>query len=61
MIRENRPVAGITINNVEHRIAQLADDTQLMSVGDVISFEQCISTSDTFGMKPGLTMNSGKT
>ena len=60
MIRENRPVAGITIN-VEHRIAQLADDTQLMSVGDVISFEQCISTSDTFGMKPGLTMNSGET
>ena len=61
MIRENRSIKGITINDVEHRLAQFADDTQLMSEADVISFEQSISTVDTFSRKSELAMNSSKT
>ena len=50
-----------TFNDEEHKIAQFADNTQMMSEGDAISFEQSISTVDNFGRKSGLVMNSGKT
>ena len=61
MIRENRLIKGININDEEHKIAQFADDTQMMSEGDAISFEQSISTVDKFGRKFGLAVNTGKT
>ena len=40
-------------------IAQFADNTQMMSEGDVNS--SINSTIDSFGKKSGLFMNSGKT
>ena len=61
MSRENRLIKGININDEEHRSAQFADDTQMMSEGNAISFEQSISTIDNFGKKSGLAMNSCKT
>ena len=61
MIRENRLIKGININDEEHKVAQFADDTQMMSEGDAISFEQSIGTVDKFGRKSSLAMNSGKT
>ena len=61
MIRENKRIKGITVNDDEHKIAQFADDTQIMSEGDAVSFEQTIKTIDLFGKKSGLFMNSGKT
>jgi len=61
MIRENRLIKGININDEEHKIAQFSDDTQMMSEGDAISFEQNISSVDNFGRKSGFVMNSGKT
>jgi len=42
MIRENRLITGININDEEHKIAQFADDTQMIPEGDAISFEQSI-------------------
>ena len=61
MIRENRLIKGININDEEHKIAQFADDTQMMSEGDAISFERNISSVDNFGRKSGFVMNCGKT
>ena len=58
---ENEMIKRITIDDVERRIAQYTDDTQLMSEGDAISFEQSISTVYTFGTESGLTMNSCNT
>ena len=61
MIRENILIKGIMINNVEHKITQFADDTQMTTEGDAISFEQIIKTTEAFGNKSGLYMNAGKT
>ena len=61
MIRENKLIKGITTDDEEHKIAQFSDDTQMISEGDAISFEQSISTADKFGRKAGLTVNTGKT
>ena len=61
MIRENDRIKGVTINNIEHKIAQFADDTQMLSEGDTVSFEQTVHTVDLFGHKSGLYMNSTKT
>ena len=61
MIRENRLINEININDKEQKISQFADYTQMMSEGDAVSFEQSICTTDKFGTKSGLAMNSGKT
>ena len=44
MVGENEVIRGIAINDDEHKIAQFADDTQMISEGDVNSFEQSIRT-----------------
>ena len=61
MIRENDDIKGITINSVEHKISQYADDTEFTLAGDRNSFENCLSVLDTFGKKSGLFMNIEKT
>ena len=61
MIRENKNIKGININNELHKITQFADDTQTVSEGDSLSFEETIKTVVTFGNKSGLQMNSEKT
>ena len=61
MIRENKAIQGITINNVEHKISQYADDTEFLLKGDQRSFETCIKLLDKFGSKSGLLINYEKT
>ena len=61
MIRENKDIKGIFVNNVEHKLSQYADDTEFLLAGDRESFETCITVIDNFGRKSGLYMNAGKT
>ena len=44
IIRENRLIKGININNEQHKSFQFADDTQMMSESEAISFDQSIRT-----------------
>ena len=61
MIRENKHIKGIFVNNDEHKLSQYADDTEFLLAGDRESFETCITVIDNFGRKSGLYMNAGKT
>lgn len=61
MIKEEKSIKGIHVDDVEYKIAQFADDTQLLNEGDRTSFEQTIHILDTFGRASGLLMNSEKT
>jgi hypothetical protein len=61
MTRENMDIKGITINDVEHKLSQYADDTEFLLEGDKKSFEACILTINRFSRRSGLFMNNGKT
>ena len=61
MIRENNLIKGITVNNIEHKIAQYADDSEVLLEGDRRSFEETINTLDKFGSASGLQLNASKT
>ena len=61
MIRENRDIQGIAINDVEHKLSQYADDTEFLLAGDRQSFETCIETLFKFDNVSSLHMNLSKT
>ena len=61
MIREDKDIKGVKVNNVEHKISQFADDTQLVNNGDKKSFEKSIEILDKFGRTSGLFINAEKT
>lgn len=61
MIRQNKKIQGIKINNVEHKISQFADDTDILLHGDNISFEETIKTINDFSNISGLFLNASKT
>ena len=61
MIRQNNNIQGIHINGTEHKISQFADDTEIILKGDKLSFEETISTIETFSKFSGLCLNSNKT
>ena len=61
MIREDKHIKGIFVNNVEHKLSQYADDTEFLLAGGMESFETCITVIDNFGRKSGLYMNAEKT
>ena len=60
MIRENKEIKGIIVNNVEHKLSQYADDTEFLLHGDKKSFETCIEQVYKFGRISGLLLNSEK-
>jgi hypothetical protein len=61
MIRENKDIKGIEINNVEHKILQYADDTESIQAGDKKTFEATMQVLDKFGKRSGLLLNTLKT
>ena len=42
MIRETVNIKAVDINDTEDKIAQFADDTQLINRGDKLSFENSV-------------------
>ena len=60
MIRENKEIKGITVNKVNHKISQFADDTQLLNEGDRQSFEISMKLLKIFGNSSGLRLNTEK-
>ena len=61
MIKENKEIKGIVVNNNEIKISQFADDAQLINPGDQLSFESSIKVIHKFGDASGLFMNEEKT
>ena len=60
LIRKNKKIKGISINNKEYRISQYADDTDFILDGSSISFEETIDTLNIFAELSGLNINYDK-
>ena len=61
MVREDKDIKGICINNIEHKISQFADDMQLINSGDKLSFEKSMHIINRFSEVSGLFINVEKT
>ena len=61
MIKKNDRIKGIVINNIESKITQSADDSELVLDGNRESFEETFSTLDKFSKASGLKLNVSKT
>ena len=61
LIRNNISIKGITIENVEHKLTQFADDTTLFLDGTKESLQAALNTLEIFGSFSGLKMNVEKT
>ena len=61
MIRRNSDIRGYTVNGMDIKISQYADDTTLFLDGSQQSFENCIATLTEFSKYTGLKMNNDKT
>jgi hypothetical protein len=61
MIKENKDINGIIIGQMEYKLSQFADDTELFQNGDRKTFEETIRVLEDFGNKSGLKLNIEKT
>ena len=59
-VRTNLNIKGLTINNCEFKLAQLADDTTLF-LADLDSLKTAIEMFKNFGIVSGLKLNLDKT
>ena len=61
MIKNNISIKGITIENVEHKLTQFADDTTMFLNGTRESLQAALNTIEIFGTYSGLKINAEKT
>ena len=61
MIRNNKDMKGIHINNKEFKLSQYADDTQLLLDGSEISLKEALRTLKQYYIISGLKINVDKT
>ena len=61
MIRNNRNLQGIKINNKEFKLCQYADDTQVFLIGSKNSLHQLMLILKMFYNMSGLKINDDKT
>ena len=61
MIRNNKDIKGIHLNNKEFKLSQYADDTQLLLDGSEISLKEALRTLKQYYIMSGLKINVDKT
>ena len=61
MIRQNKIIKGIKVNNTKNKSSHYADDIELFLEGDRNSFEEAVLTINDIGKTSGLFVNTGKT
>ena len=61
MIRNNKDIKGIHINNKEFKLSQYADNTQLLLDGSEISLKEALRTLKQYYIMSGLKINVDKT
>jgi len=60
MIKNNKLIKGITIENIEHNLTQFADDTTLILDGSKESLQSALNVLEVFGSFSGLKVNTEK-
>lgn len=61
LIKRNKDIKGIIVNDKEHKISQYADDTSLTLDGSEKSLHAALDTLDYFSKISGLKVNCSKT
>ena len=61
LIKQNKDIKGIVVNEKEHKLSQYADDTSLALDGSPKSLFAALDTLDFFSQFSGLKINSSKT
>ena len=61
MLRKDKDIKGIIINNKEYKLSQYADDTQIFLDGTEISLRKTLEKLHTFYLMSGLKLNIDKT
>ena len=61
MIRKSKDIKGIKINNMEFKLSQYADDTQMFLDGSETSLKQALVILQKFYQMSGLNVNLDKT
>ena len=54
-------IKGVTVNNIEYKLTQFADDTTLLINGSQQSVKAALNVLEIFGNMSGLKMNTEKT
>ena len=61
MIKHNKNIKGVQIDDIEYKLSQFADDTTVILNGTELSVEETINTLNIFADMSGLKINSSKT
>ena len=61
LIMNEKKIKGLSINGIEHRITQFADDTTLILDGSIDSLKAALNVLEIFGSISGLRINTDKT
>ena len=61
MIKQNKSIKGVQIDDIEYKLSQFADDTTVILDGTELSVDETINTLNIFADMSGLKINSSKT
>ena len=61
MIKQNKNIKGVQIDDIKYKLSQFADDTTFILDGTELSVDETINTLNIFADTSGLKINSSKT